>query len=92
MSARAVSARGEPRIIVHGDEQVHAPRCPGCGSDRNTRWVLLAPLLTWEVPTAHCLVCKVPFYPTRQEAHAAREPSRLEQRLAELRRSQEDSR
>ena len=89
MSA-AVSLR-LPSTTKFGKTEVYAPFCPDCQSDGATAWKKL-PLLaaivaetfsSWEAE-AWCHHCEHEIHITREVAFQAREPERLEKRLAEL--------
>lgn len=73
-----------PRVITQGGERVYAPWCDDCDSDDDTKWIAIDRTYS----QAWCRHCDDAFSVTSLEAFRAREPSRLEARLAELRAEQ----
>lgn len=73
-----------PRVIQYGGDAVYAPWCWYCDSDACTKWDWMAN--DGYSSEAICLRCERVLHPDGQETHVAREPQRLEARLAELRR------
>lgn len=86
-----------PRVVLFEGIEVYAARCDRCWSDAHTTWVRLPALddlndasklisvRLGEHIKACCSYCKRGVYPDRTEAVSAREPERLNARLAELR-------
>ena len=83
------------RVIDHGGVRVYAPKCWSCGSGEegsgHTKWLHLPTLAELSMyamprqPQGFCRRCDLDFFVARAEAWNAREPERLEARLAELR-------
>lgn len=82
----------EQRVTRFNGVEVYPPFCWSCGTDRHSEWKDLPSLEKLHAPghcfdfiRGYCSYCEKIIDSNHEEAFKAREPERLEARLAELR-------